>query len=289
MLPLLLLLLLVHPGTVEADAEVYARCHESHRVLIVARLRSRGKGRRRRSWHRPLKYGSPKFEELADFARAFYGALDTEERRWGMLLSDWRRSLRTMDAVVRLPVVEVTFTSSPAGQTLQQFYRRRRFFVPTGRVAQAVLDVMPSRDDYLRGRSRQALRTNVRKASAHGITCANCEPEAWSKEAATVAGALPLALPESFGCDALLLCARHRPRREHGRRIQRAVGSGGGLAADDSHQRTRPHRAVGEAPAASPCRRRDAKTGGGLPVGGRRADICTRTSSTYSTSSGSTR
>lgn len=136
---------------------------------------------------RALRYGTAEFTQLTEFVRRFYGPLDRQERRWAQLLMDPVGAVRAMARVARLPIIEVSFTSSPAGQALQQFYGRRRFLLPTGRMAQAVLRIPPTREAYLAGHSRQAVRTNARRALASGVTCRDWAPDAWSQEA----GAMP--------------------------------------------------------------------------------------------------
>jgi len=162
---------------------------------------------------RPLKFGTPEFDRTCDFVRGFYGAAEQgERRRWELLFTEWWRATQTFAAVLRLPVVDLQFSATPAGQALDGFYRRRRLLLPTGRLAQAVLDLRESREDYLRGRSRQALRTNARAAAARGITCEVRQAARWWTDAASVRAALPLPeVPADVAEDALLLAVATGP------------------------------------------------------------------------------
>jgi hypothetical protein len=71
-----------------------------------------------------------------------------------------------------LPSVPVALTDTPPGERMRAHFSHRIWGIPHSRLAQGVL-VLPGEDDppYLRGRSRQAVRTNIRKARAAGITC----------------------------------------------------------------------------------------------------------------------
>ena len=79
----------------------------------------------------------------------------------------------------RLPAVSIRLTDSPAGRMISEHLsvregRRFRF-----RDAQGVLSPPSSFDEYLRGRHRQALRTNVRRARASGLQVPEPSHETW--------------------------------------------------------------------------------------------------------------
>ena len=70
-----------------------------------------------------------------------------------------------------LPRIRVRLSDSPAGLRLRQHFGDRKWGIRHSRIAQGVLALPEEPGEYLRGRSRQALRTNIRKARAAGVTC----------------------------------------------------------------------------------------------------------------------
>jgi hypothetical protein len=88
---------------------------------------------------------------------------------------------RALIQVIRsLPVVRAPFSQTAAGDELRNWFRPTRP-VPLDRAPVAVLPLPTSHAEYLRGRSKQALRTNLTRAMQAGLTCAIAEsPEvAW--------------------------------------------------------------------------------------------------------------
>lgn len=83
------------------------------------------------------------------------------------------RRLAALGALlVRTPRAYVVLSGSSAGQALEQYFSRRSLGVmPATRFCQGVLLLPRDHADYLRGRRRQALRTNLRRAAAAGIRC----------------------------------------------------------------------------------------------------------------------
>jgi hypothetical protein len=78
-------------------------------------------------------------------------------------------------AAVRLPVslprLRVSLSDSPAGRRLRAHFRHRMWGIPHTRLAQGVLTLPAEEGSYIRGRSRQAVRTSINKARAAGIVC----------------------------------------------------------------------------------------------------------------------
>ena len=113
-------------------------------------------------------YASEDFQSLSAAAREF----DVLRRsgQWGRLIAlaaRRRRAIwRGLRAVRRLRELELPLTSTPPGEAIWRTVHSR----PT-RVARAVLQLPDDKAEYRRGRSRQALRTNVRHAEALGIAC----------------------------------------------------------------------------------------------------------------------
>jgi hypothetical protein len=74
--------------------------------------------------------------------------------------------------VVRTPREYVVLSGSCAGQVLDKYFNRRSLGVlPPNRLCRGVLLLPQDHAEYLRGRRRQALRTNLRRAASAGIRC----------------------------------------------------------------------------------------------------------------------
>ena len=87
-----------------------------------------------------------------------------------------------VDVLRSVPAVDVPFSSGPAGEALHECSALRRGLV-LSRVPVALLPLPATQAEYLRGRPRQALRTNINRATAMGITCSVVDPGAELDEA----------------------------------------------------------------------------------------------------------
>lgn len=86
-------------------------------------------------------------------------------------LAPRRSTVAALARVFRsLPVVTAEFSATPNGRELASWFRPERR-APLDRVPVALLELPASQAEYLRGRPRQALRTNIRHASGVGVTC----------------------------------------------------------------------------------------------------------------------
>ncbi|MGY1771529.1 hypothetical protein [Blastococcus sp. SYSU D00813] len=74
----------------------------------------------------------------------------------------------------QLPDHRMVLSDEPAGRELRAWFRPDRR-LPFNRAPVAVLELPGSQAEYLRGRSRQALRTNLTRAAAEGLRCAPVE------------------------------------------------------------------------------------------------------------------
>ena len=84
----------------------------------------------------------------------------------------YRPGIAAVVEVLRsLPVVDAPFSDGPAGREMRSWFALGRGLF-LGRAPVALLRVPESRAEYLRGRPRQALRTNVARATTMGISCA---------------------------------------------------------------------------------------------------------------------
>lgn len=87
-------------------------------------------------------------------------------------LRDWRGLLAVLRLMACLPCLAVSPSSAPSGEAIRrQLLTRRRWLPPTYRVAQGVLVLPATSEEYRRGRSRQAMRTNVHHAESLGLSC----------------------------------------------------------------------------------------------------------------------
>jgi hypothetical protein len=73
--------------------------------------------------------------------------------------------------LARTPREYVVLSESCTGQALDRYLNQRRFGIFKNRLCRGVLPLPGNHADYLRGRARHALRTNLKKAAAAGIRC----------------------------------------------------------------------------------------------------------------------
>ena len=93
---------------------------------------------------------------------------------------------RTARLVKSLPWVDVPLTTQPAGRTIRSRVERRRYLLPVGRLARATLTLPDEAGLYLRGRHRQAARTNIARAARNGVSAAEVPPDGLANLAAHV-------------------------------------------------------------------------------------------------------
>jgi hypothetical protein len=70
-----------------------------------------------------------------------------------------------------IPRTEIRLSRCPSGERIRAHLRQRRWGLPRFRLAQGVLHVPADFATYMRGRRRQAVRTNVSRARSRGIRC----------------------------------------------------------------------------------------------------------------------
>src|SRR6185312_14571431 len=123
-------------------------------------------------------YGSDAFLRAchADAAcREIAGA--TPRARWGRMragspsLSRYNR---------RLPTADLRLTDSPAGRMIAEHFAIREQGRLRYREAQGVLTLPEDFADYMRGRHRQAVRTNVGHARRAELTVLSCAIDNWA-------------------------------------------------------------------------------------------------------------
>jgi hypothetical protein len=132
-------------------------------VAREARTRRPGAGSKR---ERSTGYGSDCLAKASDCA----GALRHAGARTPLGLM---RALALLPYLLVLlcavPRTRLRLSSSSSGDLIRSHLRLRHWGLPRFRLAQGVLHLPPSYTTYLRGRSKQAVRTNVARAKARGI------------------------------------------------------------------------------------------------------------------------
>jgi hypothetical protein len=82
-----------------------------------------------------------------------------------------RRLTALIVLILRIRREYVVLSESRAGQALDAYFNERLFGIPRNRFCRGVVLLPQDHADYLRGRRRRALRTNLRRAAAVGIRC----------------------------------------------------------------------------------------------------------------------
>jgi hypothetical protein len=80
----------------------------------------------------------------------------------------------------QLPVATIRLTAAPAGRMIGEHFAIRAHGDWRFRHAQGVLPLPPEFSEYMRGRSRQAVRTNVAHARRSGLTAMSCVIDNWA-------------------------------------------------------------------------------------------------------------
>ena len=128
---------------------------------------------------RELRYGSWEFRAASDLARRLPNSPPVS----AIIGSVARHpaTLRVLPAVWRLPVTDLRIRRADADA-----WWFGHWFGPRRRLAWAVLDLPTAEEHYLVGRSRQALRTNLRHARAVGVTSSQVTYETWLEAVSAV-------------------------------------------------------------------------------------------------------
>jgi hypothetical protein len=117
-----------------------------------------------------LQYGGRTFAAASRYLRA----LRSQERasvRLPRMVSDLHGLGALLAELRGLNRVPVSLSDTASGRSIARHLAERHRGVLHNRVAQGILMLPPTMPEYLRGRSRQALRTNVRAAAAQGLAC----------------------------------------------------------------------------------------------------------------------
>ena len=123
-------------------------------------------------------FDAPSAEDFEAAATTLAGVLalrDDPPHLVRYVASDPSAQWRAVRTILDLPVVDVDVSDSPQGAYLRTLVGRRFLGLPRPRYAVATLELPATLDDYLRGKRRQAVRTNVSKARAARVRCVALE------------------------------------------------------------------------------------------------------------------
>jgi hypothetical protein len=134
-----------------------------------------------------IRYGGPWFSAASDLP------LERDQVRLGYAATLVAAAVRRPRRVVALFAVllgtrseDVFLSGSSPGEALREYFNQRSLGVfPQNRLCRGVLLLPSDHSEYLRGRRRQALRTNLRRAAAAGIVCEEISDPAAALDAAS--------------------------------------------------------------------------------------------------------
>jgi hypothetical protein len=127
------------------------------------------------NWGDPrLQYGGETLERASAFAAGLQRSRAIEPqppaRRIGSARGGATGLLATVKVMGRLPVVDVHLSGSLSGRVIREHLSDRRLGIAKNRIAQGVLPIPASEDEYLQ-RGRRILRRQVRRAKNSGARC----------------------------------------------------------------------------------------------------------------------
>ncbi len=124
-----------------------------------------------REHDRGTGFDDPDFVELCALVRGLAALSRGRTADDGFPVRALPRAGRLLRSMRRLPSLTVELSDEPAGRAIRAFFRRR-FFDVHHLTAISTLTLPADFEDYRRGRSRQALRTNCSRAVRAGVTVA---------------------------------------------------------------------------------------------------------------------
>ena len=144
-------------------------------VLDVPRARVRQRTAAMRRNMRPGsisgRYGSPEIECLRDVVAGYRKLGSGRGAVLRYALRRPRTLLRAAAYVARLPVLTVDVSATPSGRAITSELRSHGGTFGGLRLMSAALTLPDDEASYLRGKARQAVRTNVTRAREAGVTC----------------------------------------------------------------------------------------------------------------------
>ncbi len=147
---------------------------EAHRNRRVGRTRSSSRA------SADVRYGGPVFSQAA--ALPLRGGLGSRSRVVSLHAEAVRHPRRIAELIVVIFSTRserVVLSESAAGRALRAYFDQRCMrILPQNQLCRGVLILPSDHAEYLRGRRRQALRTNLRRAATAGISCERIDDHA---------------------------------------------------------------------------------------------------------------
>jgi hypothetical protein len=169
------------------------RSEPADRSTVVQRLLASSRAWRVPFQRQELSYNSPSFRAASELAKHLSNPPQVSALI-GRVVRD-RTLIPVLMAIYRLPVVDLQARRADVDAWGPVYFNPVR----SSRLAQAVLELPTVEKDYLRGRSKQALRTNLRHARAIGITSARVPSyEVWFEAMSVILRARRDADPEDW-------------------------------------------------------------------------------------------
>jgi hypothetical protein len=129
-----------------------------------------------RGSHRRLRYGGPWFAAASGLPLGGEIGRGQLPSLVAAALLHPRRTVALIVLLARTRSERPVLSGSPAGEALRAYFNERTLGVfPRHRLCRGVLLLPEDHSEYSRGRRRQALRTNVRRAVSDGISCETVE------------------------------------------------------------------------------------------------------------------
>lgn len=117
----------------------------------------------------PGKYGTDEFGTVSQLLTDA-DACRSRSELCRLVLARWRDWAMTLRHLAGLPTTAVTVSGLPSGDRVWDQLTKRRLRIRTSAIAVAAVVIPDDTATLLRGRSRQALRTNLRHAEQLGTT-----------------------------------------------------------------------------------------------------------------------
>jgi len=156
-----------------ADPAINRALHEFASVVVAGATRTRINiearvAARSASTATEAQYGGELFEAASRYLQDVASNTGRARFRHTVRPRGFTASVRL---VAKLERLTVSPTESPSGRAIRAYLEARRYGIPTHRIAQGVLVVPRSSQVYLRGRHKQAVRTNLHRAWDERLSC----------------------------------------------------------------------------------------------------------------------
>lgn len=152
-----------------------------------------------------LQYGGSTFQAASEYLRALHRWEDPRRVRFARAVTEIDGYRALVTELRDLHGMPVSFSDSQTGRLIKHRLAALHWNAQSTALAQGVLLLPSTFPDYLGGRSRRALRRNVRAAAAGGITCQRLDRDAVAStfEQWTRQRSVPEKLADLYRSDAL--------------------------------------------------------------------------------------